>query len=206
MGGVDILVNNAGIVLPGFFHETDPEQNVRTMDVNVNALFYTTHAFLAKMYEQNFGVVVNISSAAGVLGVPGQVSYCSSKWAVWGMTESLRHEAKNLKKNVHFASIHPSYLRKGFFEGARMKGLGALIVPQVRSHDVIAKAIVNSCIKRKKPIVYRPRSIRLAVLLRGILPDKVLFAFLRFLNVHTSMQSWKGHEKDNGKEKENEKK
>ncbi|MBN1648727.1 MAG: SDR family NAD(P)-dependent oxidoreductase [Spirochaetales bacterium] len=192
MGGIDILINNAGIVLPGMVHETDPALHVKTMDINVNALFYTINAVLEGMYRQNFGVIVNISSAAGTLGIPGMASYSAAKWAVWGMTEALRHEAKNLKKNVHFASVHPSYLATGMFEGSAMKGLGSLIVPRVKNHDVIAKAIVNSCIKGRKTVVYRPRSVRLAVLLRGILPDKVLFGFIRLLNVHTSMQSWKG--------------
>ncbi len=192
MGGIDILVNNAGIVVPGYFQEVEDHRHVQTFQVNLVSMVYTINAVLRKMYEQNSGSIVNISSAAGVLGVPGQASYSSSKWAVWGLTESLRHEAKNQQKNVHFASVHPSYLASGLFAGARMKGLGGLIVPRVKNHDVIAQAIVESAIKGRKTIVYRPRSVRASVFFRGIFPDKLFFYILRLLNVHTSMSGWKG--------------
>ena len=192
MGRIDILVNNAGIVMPGYFHETDDERHVRTYDVNIISMVYTINSILPRMYEQNSGVIVNLSSAAGVIGISGMASYSASKWAVMGLTEGLRHEAKNMKKKVRFVSIHPSYVAKGLFEGAKMRGLGNIVTPRVKSHDVIAKAIVNSGIRREKNVVYRPRSVRLAVMLRGILPDKLFFAMVRSLNVHDSMDSWTG--------------
>ena len=194
MGVVHFLINNAGIVTPGMFSDAGDDKHIWTYEINLLALTYTINAVLPSMYEQNFGVVVNISSAAGVLGVPGMASYSASKWAVFGLTESLRHEARNLKKNVRFVSIHPSYLATGLFEGARMKGLGRLIVPPVKNHDVIAKAIVKSALRRKKTVIYRPRSVRTALLLRGIFPDKFFFAIIRFLRIHESMNSWKGRQ------------
>ncbi len=192
LGGVDILVNNAGIVVAGRFEETDLDAQRRVIDVNFTALLSTIGAFLPEMYRRDDGVIVNISSAAGALGVPGQAVYAASKWAVWGLTESLRHEARNLKKNVHVASVHPSYVATGLFAGARMHGLGGLIVPRVKDHDVVARAIVDRAIRRRNSITYRPRTVRLAVLLRGILPDAVFFRVIRFLNVHTSMDGFKG--------------
>lgn len=194
MGGIDILVNNAGIVLPGYFHEAGDGKHVKTIDVDLTSMVYTINAVLPGMYEQNSGVIVNISSAAGVIGIPGMASYSAAKWGVFGLTEGLRHEARNRKKKVRFVSIHPSYLAKGLFEGAKLKGLGSIITPRVKNHDVIARAIVKSGIMRKKTVVYRPRSVRLAVMLRGILPDKAFFGLMRFLNVHKSMDSWTGRE------------
>lgn len=192
LGGVDILVNNAGTVVAGLFHESDLDAQRRLVDVNLNALLFTTRAFLPGMYERNSGVIVNISSAAGALGVAGQAVYSATKWAAWGFTESLRHEARNLGKRVHVASVHPSYIAHGLFEGARLAGLGGLIVPRVKSHDVVARAIVKRAIRRRKTVVFRPRSVRVAVLLRGILPDRLFFHVIRGLNVHTSMQSFSG--------------
>lgn len=196
LGGVEILVNNAGTVVAGRFDEADLDAQRRVIDVNFTALLYTIRAFLPEMYRRDDGVIVNVSSAAGALGVPGQAVYSASKWAVWGLTESLRHEVRNLGKAVHVASVHPSYVRTGLFEGARMSGLGGLIVPRVKDHDVIARAIVGRAIRKRKTVTYRPRTVRLAVLLRGILPDRVFFRTIRALNVHKSMATFRGRKND----------
>jgi all-trans-retinol dehydrogenase (NAD+) len=149
------------------------------------------------MYGRNEGHVVNISSAAGMLGVAGLAVYAASKWAVRGLTESLRHEAWNLgKRGVRFSSVHPSYVAEGLFAGARMRGLGALIVPRIRNHDVVAKAIVEAALKRGRNSPKRPRSVRAADFFRGVLPDSLFQRLIRILNVHRSMSTWKG--KENG--------
>ena len=147
------------------------------------------------MYERNSGHIVNISSAAAYLGVPELSVYAATKWAVWGLTESMRFEAQNLgKKGVKFSSIHPVYLKTGMFEGAKLGFLGNLLIPLVKNHDVIAKAIVNDALKKGKTQVRRPRTLRLATLLRGILPDKVFQQVLVLNGVHQSMNNWKGRD------------
>jgi all-trans-retinol dehydrogenase (NAD+) len=75
MGRVDILVNNAGYVSGGGFLERPDEHWERTVDVNLKALLYTTRAFLPDMYKRNNGHIVNVSSAAGTIGVAGLAVY-----------------------------------------------------------------------------------------------------------------------------------
>jgi all-trans-retinol dehydrogenase (NAD+) len=192
-GGIDILVNNAGCVRGGNFHERPVSDWDLTYEVNLGALSHLTRLVLPGMYARGSGHVVSISSAAGVLGVSGLAAYSAAKWAVFGLMESLRHEARNLgAKGLRFSSVHPGYIATGMFEGAKIGGLGGLIVPLVKNHDVIAKAIVESCLKRGRKIVYRPRSVRTAPLLRGILPYGAFLNVIRFLGIHKSMQSWKG--------------
>jgi all-trans-retinol dehydrogenase (NAD+) len=167
----------------------------KTITVNLNALIELTHLVLPEMYAANSGVVVNISSAAGTLGVAGMVAYSTSKWGVWGFTEALRHEAWNAgKRGVHFASVHPSFIRHGLFAGAKIRRLGGLLVPRVKDHDVIAKAIVESAISRKKTVVMRPRTVRLTPFLRGVLPDRVFQWLIRAMGVDEAMGSWRGPE------------
>jgi all-trans-retinol dehydrogenase (NAD+) len=145
------------------------------------------------MYRRGFGHVVNVSSAAGLVGVPGLSAYCASKWGVFGLTESLRHESHiRSGGQVKFSSVHPMFLRTGMFEGASLKGLGSIIFPCVANHDVIAKAIVEGALKRGRRVVKRPRSLRLVLLLRGLLPDAIFNGMSRILNVHTSMNRYKG--------------
>jgi all-trans-retinol dehydrogenase (NAD+) len=169
----------------------------KTIEVNLTSMIYTIKAFLPGMYERNLGTVVNVSSAAGTLGTANLAVYCATKWAVWGLTESLRNEARNRKKKgVHFSSIHPGYLKTGMFEGAKIKGLGGLLVPLIKNHDVIAKCIVNSAIRNGRHSPKRPRTIRLVPLLRGLLPDAWFQAFIRFMGVQNSMNTWYGRKNE----------
>ena len=161
LGPVDILINNAGYVRGGDLLDVPEDTLAKTVDVNLTSLLYTTRALLPGMYERNLGHVVNISSAAGILGVPDMAAYSAAKWGVWGFTESMRH---------------------------------SLLVPQVKSHDVIAACIVDQALKKGKSRLIRPRSVWLAILFRGLLPDAWFQAVMRLLSVHKSMSSWKGRQ------------
>ncbi|KAB2838058.1 MAG: SDR family NAD(P)-dependent oxidoreductase [Melioribacteraceae bacterium] len=191
MGSVDILINNAGYVKGGNFLEQSDEIWEKTIDINLRAFIYTIRAFLPGMNERNEGFIVNISSASSTLGVPGLSIYTATKWAVWGFTESMRFESMNANKNVRWASIHPSYIRTGLFAGAKLGFLGNLIVPLLKDHDVIAKAILKT-IKKNKNIMLRPRTLKIGIFLRGILPDKLFQAIMILMGVPQSMNNWKG--------------
>jgi all-trans-retinol dehydrogenase (NAD+) len=97
---------------------------------------------------------------------------------------------------VRFSSVHPNFLKTGMFEGAQLRGLGALLFPRVDGHDVIADAVVSAALLRGRRVVKRPRSLRLVLLLRGILPDRVFGAIGRLAKLHTSMDTWRGRSKD----------
>lgn len=193
MGQVDILVNNAGVLFGGNIMDQPDAKWEKMIAVNLTSLLYTIRAFLPAMHERNSGHVVNVSSAAGTLGVSGLAVYAATKWAVWGLTESLRHESLNAgKRGVRWSSVHPNYIAEGMFAGARIKGLGGLLFPRLRDHDVAAKAIVESALKRGRRAPKRPRTVKLASLLRGIFPDSFFNAIVRFFKVHVSMESWTG--------------
>jgi len=194
-----ILINNAGVMRRGLYTEGSEADWQLTMDVNLGGTLHTISAFLPDMYAKDEGHVVNISSAAGMLGVSGLSVYAASKWAVHGLTDSLREEACTRGSMVRFSSIHPFYIATGLFEGARIKGLGSILVPQVKNHDVIAKAIVESALKRGKVKVYRPRSLFLIDLLNGFLPYPAFAAFVRFLKVQESMNYHKDNQKGDRK-------
>lgn len=193
MGKVDILVNNAGYVMGGDFLDKPDEIWEKTIDINLTSFIYTTRAFLPGMYERNRGHIINISSAAGGLGVPGLSVYAATKWAVWGLTESLRFEAIYAgKKGVRYSSIHPSYIKTGLFEGARIPFPGSLLVPLVENHDVIAKAIVESAIKKGRYSPKRPVTVNLTARTRALLPDFLFQKVLMLLKIPQSMKTWHG--------------
>lgn len=196
-GPVTILVNNAGILFPGDFLDQPMFKWEKLVEVNLTALIRLTHLLLPAMLAQDRGVVVNLSSAGGAVGVAGLSVYAATKWAVWGFSESLRHEVWNGdNRGVHIASVHPNFLKSGLFEGARLPRLGGLIVPRVKDHDVVARAIVEDAIARRKNVVMRPKSVRLAPFLRGVLPDTLFQRLTRSLGVAQSMEGWRGRADD----------
>jgi all-trans-retinol dehydrogenase (NAD+) len=190
-GPIDILINNAGVMLPGDFDERGMADWEKTLEVNLRGALRLTHALLPSMLERDRGVIVNVVSASATIGVPGIAVYSASKWALWGFTESLIGELRNRGSRVHVAAVLPNFIRTGLFEGAHLTGLGKLIVPRVKSHDVIARAIVEKAIKKRKMLIMRPVTVRLALLFRGLLPYRIFVALSRGLGAAGSMQHLK---------------
>ena len=91
-GRIDILVNNAGVSDSAKIGSYTPEMFQRTMDLNVNAMFYCIKAVVDGMKERHGGVILNTSSMVSKYAQPGGVAYPTSKFAVNGMTLSLARE------------------------------------------------------------------------------------------------------------------
>ena len=193
MGQVDVLINNAGYVRTGRFCDYPVEAWERETDVNLTSMYYTIHAFLPGMYERNSGHIVNISSAAGLVGVADLAVYCATKWAVYGLTESLRLEAvADRKFGVKFSSIHPNFLKYGMFEGGNLNLLGRLLIPRVNSHDDIAKDIVEKALKKNRCVVKHPKTLHIAVIMRAFTPPSLIAFLMVILGGGSSMKKWVG--------------
>ncbi len=91
-GRIDILVNNAGVSDSAKIGSYTPEMFRKTMDLNVNAMFYCIKAVVEGMKERHSGVILNTSSMVSKYAQPGGVAYPTSKFAVNGMTLSLARE------------------------------------------------------------------------------------------------------------------
>ena len=106
LGPVDILVNNAGTATFGNFLELEPEVWENQIRVNVLGVYYTTRAVLPQMIERKTGDIINISSTAGKTGSPVTSAYAASKFAVFGLSESLMQEVR--KHNIRVTALAPS--------------------------------------------------------------------------------------------------
>lgn len=91
-GQIDVLINNAGFGLQGLFETTPPEKVTKQFAVNVFGVMDVTREVLPHMRKQRSGTIVNVSSGAGVFGLPALSLYTSSKFALEGFSESLSYE------------------------------------------------------------------------------------------------------------------
>lgn len=106
LGPVDILINNAGTGTFGKFLELEPEKWENHIRVNLFGVYYATRAILPEMIERKTGDIVNISSTAGKSGSAVTSAYSASKFAVFGLSESLMQEVR--KHNIRVTALAPS--------------------------------------------------------------------------------------------------
>lgn len=92
LGSVDILINNAGVSSSGPVMDLSYDLLEWTININLWGAIHGTKAFLPHLLTRPEAAVVNVSSVFGLMGIPGQAAYCTSKFAVRGFTESLRQE------------------------------------------------------------------------------------------------------------------
>ena len=104
-GSLDILVNNAGISARESLIDYKPDDFVKIMDLNVNAVFVCSQAAAKIMAKQRSGVILNTSSMVSLYGQPSGVGYPTSKYAVNGMTKSLARELG--KYNIRVNAVAP---------------------------------------------------------------------------------------------------
>ena len=91
----DYVVNCAGFARPGYLHEDLKLEHIRDMvELNLMGVINGSILFLTKMREAKKGHILNVSSIAGFLGVPGYTGYCASKFGAIGFSESLRREVR----------------------------------------------------------------------------------------------------------------
>ena len=106
LGDIDILINNAGTGTFGKFLELEPESWEQQIKVNLFGVYYAIRSVLPSMIDRQTGDIVNISSTAGKNGAATTSAYSASKFAVFGLSESLMQEVR--KHNIRVTALAPS--------------------------------------------------------------------------------------------------
>ena len=120
-GTVNMVINNAGVGLSsGTLSETSVDDFEWLMSINFSGVLYGTKAFLPILEQAKWGHIVNISSLFGLIGVAEQSAYNASKFAVRGMTESLRQELEAADSHISCTSIHPGGVKTSIARNSRV--------------------------------------------------------------------------------------
>jgi NAD(P)-dependent dehydrogenase (short-subunit alcohol dehydrogenase family) len=119
-GRIDLLINNAGVMKVGPIEHMEHADFEEAMAVHFWGPLHTTLAAVSSMKQQGGGRIVNISSIGGKIGVPHLTPYCASKFALTGLSDSLRGELA--KDQIFVTTVCPGMMRTGSPFNAWFKG------------------------------------------------------------------------------------
>jgi NAD(P)-dependent dehydrogenase (short-subunit alcohol dehydrogenase family) len=112
---IEILVNCAGIAHVGNIEETSVADIERLFNVNVKGVYNTMHACIGHMKERRRGIILNMASVAGTLGIPDRFAYSMTKGAVIAMTMSVARDY--IQDGIRCNSISPARIHTPFVDG-----------------------------------------------------------------------------------------
>jgi NAD(P)-dependent dehydrogenase (short-subunit alcohol dehydrogenase family) len=119
-GVPDILMNNAGVGLGGGFLHTSLDNWDWIIGINLMGVIHGCHFFVPKMVERGSGHVINVSSAAGYTAAEALAAYCTTKFAVLGLSEALRDELK--PHGIGVTAICPGIINTAITRSSRIVG------------------------------------------------------------------------------------
>ena len=175
LGPVDVLVNNAGIMPIGPFLDESDELARRQVDVNVHGVITGMKLALPGMVARGRGHVVNLGSAASMVGIAGEAVYCGTKFAVLGLTEAVREELRGT--GVELTVVMPNLVATDLGSGMTAARGWKTLTP-----DAVAEAIVEA-IERPRFEVPVPAAIGPQLRLRRLLPVRARDAITRVLKM-----------------------
>jgi short-subunit dehydrogenase len=177
--GIDFLINNAGLGDYGPVATSDFERDDRIIQVNVAALAFLTRLLLPQMIQRKRGAILNVSSSAGFLPIPGMAVYAASKAFVNSFTEALRAEVRG--SSVVVTALCPGPVQTEFGDMAKRPGREPETGPEftyVSVEQTVRDAL--DAIESDKPLVIPGVVMKLAMLLVRITPMSILRLALRF--------------------------
>ena len=173
LGTLDVLVNNAGVIAVGSALDEADAATQRLLDVNIFGVILGTKLAAQRMLPRGHGHVINVASLGSVLPTEGIATYCATKHAVLGYTDTVRME--NRGSGVHFSAIMPTLTNTEM-----ITGVGHARGFKNAEPDDVARAIAR-VIAKPRPRVLVPRSIGATVTGQRLMPQRVAEALGRAL-------------------------
>ncbi len=180
LGRIDVLINNAGAGLNAMFETMDPVDFQKVYDLNVMGTIHCSQAVIPIMKPQKSGTIVNVTSVIGKRGVPSRNAYCSAKFAVEGLSESIRSEL--VPYGIHVMVARPARTDTEFFDAEPqgqdwLESSGQKRVPA----EIVAREIYQGVIKGKREITLSV-GVRFMLFLNSFLPGLIDWIVLRIFS------------------------
>jgi NADP-dependent 3-hydroxy acid dehydrogenase YdfG len=173
LGALDVLINNAGIMPIGPFIEESDATAKTLVDINVHGVIIGSKLALQRFQARGQGHLVQIASAAGKAGFPSGATYCATKHAVVGLSESIRAE-------VHGTDIGVSVVMPVVVHTELGSGLPETRGFKAVEPEDVANAIVDA-IQYDRYEVYVPKSTKALFRMKAIVPARLMETIARFL-------------------------
>jgi short-subunit dehydrogenase len=151
-GNIDVLINNAGIYASGPVEQFSLRDWYQVIDINLWGYIHTINTLLPHFLERRSGSIINVSSIGGKVATPYLVPYCTSKFAVTGLTEALQAELK--PKGIHVCGIYPNVIQSDFLDRAIFRG-------QDEEDTKNRREQLNTVVKT--PVVEKPEDVANAI-------------------------------------------
>jgi NAD(P)-dependent dehydrogenase (short-subunit alcohol dehydrogenase family) len=187
-GNIDVLVNNAGYYAIGPLENATDEQIERQIGTNLTGTITVTKRMVPHFREKRSGVIINVSSIAGLISIPMQSLYHATKWGLEGFSESLHYELKQF--NIRVKLIEPGVIKTDFYGRSKTvlrngttkeyDDYSERVLKNVLSRgekgsppEIVAEAIFKAATDRKKKMRYRMGNSKWIVTLRKLLPFRI---------------------------------
>ena len=177
---VDLLINNAGLGDAGRFATSDPIRNEEMILVNVLTLTSLTRHLLPQMIAKGHGGILNVSSSAGFLPIPGDGVYAATKAYVTSFSEALRAELQGT--GVSVCALCPGPVETEFQKVARRRGVQSRLGPKfvvVPVEQVVRDALV--ALEADRPLVIPGFVMKFLMFLGRLMPIPVLRLIFRLV-------------------------
>jgi 3alpha(or 20beta)-hydroxysteroid dehydrogenase len=141
LGRLDILVNNAGVLGMTPIESTTLEEWRRIIDINLTGPFLGIRTVIPAIRAAGGGVIVNVSSTAGLMGYSNLAAYVSSKWGLRGLTKAAALDLG--KDKIRVVSVHPGGVRTPMTAGIEGNAMYAgQAIPRIGEPEEIAKLVL----------------------------------------------------------------
>jgi len=186
-GRLDVLINNAGMGITGPIEETNTDEMRQLFDTNFFGAIDVMKAVLPQMRAQKSGLIINVTSIAGYMGLPFRGIYSASKGALELVTEALRMEVKqfgvqitnvapgDFATNIAAGRYHAPVIKDSAYEASYQLNLDLMNahVDEGKDPEIMAKAIFNVIETKEPKIHYKVGEFmqKFSVVLKRVLPD-----------------------------------